>query len=63
VSRDADTVGGPIDVVVISKGDGFVWLKRKQYFRADLNPHFIAGYYQDQDGARPTAGGDDAQEA
>ena len=27
-----ETVGGPIDVAVISRGDGFVWLKRKHYF-------------------------------
>lgn len=33
-----NTVGGPIDVAVISPGDGFVWLKRKHYFEADLNP-------------------------
>ena len=25
-----ETVGGPIDVALISKGDGFVWVKRKQ---------------------------------
>lgn len=31
VSLDIETVGGPIDVAVISKGDGFVWIKRKHY--------------------------------
>jgi hypothetical protein len=35
---EQNTVGGPIDVAVISPGDGFVWLKRKHYFQADLNP-------------------------
>ncbi len=45
VSTDAETVGGPIDVAVISKGDGFVWIKRKHYFRAELNPGFLANYY------------------
>lgn len=35
---DYQTVGGPIDVALISLGDGFVWLKRKHYFSADLNP-------------------------
>jgi hypothetical protein len=25
-----ETVGGPIDVALISKGDGFVWVKRKE---------------------------------
>lgn len=31
MSLDAETVGEPIDVAVISKGDGFVWIKRKHY--------------------------------
>ncbi|MBX9955078.1 hypothetical protein H7T43_09125 [Peribacillus simplex] len=41
VSTDAETVGGPIDVAVISKGDGFVWIKRKHYFKPELNYHFF----------------------
>ncbi len=44
MSLDPDSVGGPIDVAVISKGDGFIWLRRKHYFRPDLNPQFIANY-------------------
>ncbi len=47
-SLDAETVGGPIDVAVLSKGDGFVWIKRKHYFKAELNPHFLTNYYQDE---------------
>lgn len=46
VSPDAETVGGPIDVAVISKGDGFIWIKRKHYFKADLNPQFFENYYR-----------------
>lgn len=46
ISMDAETVGGPIDVAVISKGDGFVWIKRKHYFKPELNPSFFANYYQ-----------------
>ena len=41
ISRDAETVGGPIDVAVISKKDGFVWIRRKHYFDPSLNPHFL----------------------
>lgn len=41
---DVETVGGPIDVAVISKGDGFIWIKRKHYFDPELNPHFISKY-------------------
>jgi len=31
VSR-TETVAGPIDVAIISKGDGLIWIKRKHYF-------------------------------
>lgn len=39
------TVGGPIDVAVISKGDGFIWAKRKHYFDKDLNPQYFYSHY------------------
>lgn len=42
MSMTAETVGGPADVAVISKGDGFIWIKRKHYFSKDLNPSFGA---------------------
>lgn len=44
LSRDpfSQSVGGPIDVALISKGDGFVWIRRKQYFDKDLNYNFFA---------------------
>lgn len=45
ITPEAETVGGPIDVAVISRGDGFIWIKRKHYFSQDLNPHFLANYY------------------
>jgi hypothetical protein len=48
VSEQQETVGGPIDVVVITKGDGFVWIKRKYYFKSDLNPRFMARYHEDR---------------
>ncbi len=41
-----ETVGGPIDVAVISKGDGFVWINRKHYFKPEFNHHFFHNYYQ-----------------
>jgi hypothetical protein len=44
VSIEAETVGGPIDVAVISKGDGFIWIKRKHYFKPELNPQFFENY-------------------
>jgi hypothetical protein len=48
VTRQAETVGGPIDVAVISRGDGFIWIKRKHYFSQQLNPHFLANYFHDK---------------
>lgn len=47
VTMEAETVGGPIDVAVISKGDGFIWINRKHYFDAKYNPHFSANYYRE----------------
>ena len=46
MSLDAETVGEPIDVAVISKGDGFVWIKRKHYFKPDLNWGFFENYFR-----------------
>jgi hypothetical protein len=37
VTMEAETVGGPIDVAVITKGDGFIWIKKKSYFKTELN--------------------------
>lgn len=47
VSSDAETVGGPVDVALISKGDGFVWIKRKHYFSEELNKQFVRRYMDD----------------
>jgi hypothetical protein len=38
VSLQAETVSGPVDVAVISKSDGFIWIKKKQYYQPELNP-------------------------
>ena len=32
-----ETVGGPIDVAVITKGDGFTWVKRKGFLTNSIN--------------------------
>ena len=45
-SVETDTVALPIDVAVISKGDGFIWIKRKHYFQPALNQHFFSNYYR-----------------
>lgn len=40
-SNTDETVGGPVDVAVVTQGDGFIWMKRKHYFDADLNHNFF----------------------
>jgi hypothetical protein len=46
MSLGIETVGGPIDVAIISKGEGLIWIKRKHYFKKELNPHFFAKYIE-----------------
>jgi hypothetical protein len=41
-----ESVGGPVDVAVISKCDGFIWIKRKHYFDPTLNSHFFNNYFK-----------------
>ena len=46
MSPGSETVGGPTDVAVISKGDGFVWIKRKHYFDPKYNHAYIESYFR-----------------
>lgn len=46
MSFQTETVGGPIDVAVISKGDGFIWIKRKHYFKPELNHSYFETYME-----------------
>ncbi|MEN3793945.1 hypothetical protein [Fulvimarina sp. MAC3] len=41
VTKPSESVGGPIDVAVITKSEGLVWIKRKHFFQSDLNPRFM----------------------
>jgi hypothetical protein len=43
VSFDEESVGIPVDVAIITKGDGFIWIKRKHYFKPELNLNYISG--------------------
>lgn len=40
VSAQQETVGGPVDVAIITRNEGFVWIKRKHYFNTELNPGY-----------------------
>ncbi len=50
VTKPTETVSGPIDVAVISKGDGFIWVARKHYFDPSLNLRFVAKKQQELKG-------------
>ena len=41
ISSSEESVGGPVDVAVITKSEGFVWVKHKQWFQQELNPQMI----------------------
>ena len=41
ITPGSETVGGPTDVAVITKGDGLIWIKRKHYFEQELNPRYF----------------------
>ena len=45
VSTASETVGGPIDVAYISKGDGFIWIKKKTNYNPDINIDLIQNYF------------------
>lgn len=44
ITFNEESVGGPVDVALITKGDGFIWKKRKHYFDPKLNHHFFKNY-------------------
>lgn len=41
VTRPTESVGGPVDVAVITRGEGLIWIKRKHYFDPALNPRYF----------------------
>lgn len=42
VTSRTQSVGGPVDVAVITKAEGLVWIKRKLYFSPELNHRYFA---------------------
>jgi hypothetical protein len=41
VTQPSESIGGPVDVAVITKGEGLVWVKRKYYFKPEINPRYF----------------------
>lgn len=56
-SAEAESVGGPIDVVMITRSEGLVWVKRKHYFDPALNPRY---FYRRYGVVKPTVAGEKA---
>lgn len=50
IDSNIGTVGGPIDVAMITKSDGFIWMKRKHYFDQSYNPQYFYSHYWLQGG-------------
>lgn len=48
IDNNIGTVGGPIDVAIVSKCDGFIWLKHKHYFDRTYNPQYFYSHYVNQ---------------
>lgn len=40
-SSSEESVGGPVDVAVITKSEGFVWVNHKQWFQQNMNPQMM----------------------
>ncbi|MET4235554.1 hypothetical protein ABIA85_008865 [Bradyrhizobium sp. LA6.10] len=41
VTKSSETVGGPVDVAIITKAEGLVWVKRKHFFDIGLNSRYL----------------------
>jgi len=46
VSTDDETVGGPIDVALITKGDGFIWINKKTNYDPHINRNLRQKYFR-----------------
>jgi hypothetical protein len=58
-SEVVESVSGPVDVCLITKGDGLIWIKRKHYF--DLNKNLQYLYRKYGAVAATFLGGDNGQ--
>jgi len=66
-STGMETVGGPIDVAILTRNEGFIWVRRKRYFDVEMNPAYlerlkhtmrkVGGHNDRQETQRETRGG------
>ena len=45
LDNNIGTVGGPVDVAVITKADGLIWIRRKHFFDRKYNPQYFYSHY------------------
>lgn len=41
VTQPSETVGGPVDVAIVTRNEGFIWKKRKHFFDGAINHRYI----------------------
>ena len=41
VTKPSESVGGPVDVAIITRHEGLVWVKRKKFFETEMNPRYL----------------------
>jgi hypothetical protein len=41
VTSPTESVGGPVDVAIITKHEGLIWINRKHYFDPEKNPRYF----------------------
>jgi hypothetical protein len=46
VTTEQESVGGPIDVALITKGEGFIWIKKKTNYDPHLNRDLNQNYFR-----------------
>jgi hypothetical protein len=64
-SIDQETVGGPIDVAIVTRNEGLIWIRRKHYFDQAVNPGYYARVFAKEKGGEnnsQTAGENDVRE-
>jgi hypothetical protein len=41
VTSPTESVGGPVDVAIVTKHEGLIWINRKHYFDPEKNPRYF----------------------
>ena len=52
IYSNAEVMGIPVEIGMITKGDGFIWIKRKHYFDQSYNPQYFYSHYMREGSVR-----------